>query len=71
MKVEEEGLALKIELERDSIKHIHDFEYLVITVEDTGKQHIKINKRITKVTKIYFVLSKSFISIKEVSKNKN
>lgn len=42
-----------------------DLEYLEITIEDTVKDEININSRITDVTKTYFVLSNSFLRKKK------
>lgn len=46
--VEEEKHKLNTQLHADSIKQagLHDFEYLAVRVEDTGKQEIEIRKSI-------------------------
>lgn len=68
MAVTEEPKKINIYLEEMELEQVKQFEYLGVTIEDTGKQEIEINKRTGKAIKIYYAMNKQFINKKEITR---
>lgn len=68
MVVSGEKKEIEVILDGEVIEQVSNFQYLGVTLEETGKQEVDIRTRIEKANKVYHALSKGITNKKELTK---
>lgn len=63
-----ERKEVNIILDNERIEQVSSFQYLGVTLEETGKHEIEIGNRIKKANNVYWALRRGFINKKEITK---
>lgn len=61
-------IDVEIKVDGERIEQVSNFQYLGVTLEETGGQSMEVNRRIEATNRMYYALSKCLINKKEISR---